>query len=414
VQPILALEVAERVEARFSDGPPVAVTVIGGKRLGPGWLAALHHEASLLAPDGTVLVGRADRPALQRRWPRRLVELRAEGPQSPILARLEIVVPDDELAHTLALLGWASAAMGLGALALALGLGFFMARRMTRPLDELASGAQAVARGRLDVQVGVGRKDEIGELAESFNAMTRDLTTAREELVRAERVAAWREIAQRIAHEIKNPLTPIQMAIETLQRARDKDARLFNELFAESSKTILDEVSRLKAIVAEFSRFARLPAPRLAAVDVTELVEATLALYAGGSAVQKSLEPRLRALADRDQLVQVLLNLLENARDAVAASPEPSIRVTTRAAGELVELEVADSGPGLSDEVRAKLFTPYFTTKPKGTGLGLAIVHRIVSDHGGEIRVDGSEAGAVFVVALRRAPVEESRPPAAA
>jgi nitrogen fixation/metabolism regulation signal transduction histidine kinase len=273
-------------------------------------------------------------------------------------------------------------------------------------LRELADGAVAVAGGSLDASVPVRTRDEVGELAATFNSMTRDLAGARDELVRAERVAAWREIAQRIAHEIKNPLTPIQMAIETLQRAHRKSAEQFDALFGESAQTILDEVGRLKRIVHEFSSFARMPAPTLAPVDVSEIVDSALALYKGG---QTSLDLSLprdlpRALADKEQLTQVVINLVENARDA--AGPNGRIRVATRADIERgrVELEVADDGPGLSEEAREKLFTPYFTTKPRGTGLGLAIVHRIVSDHGGEIRVGGAPgAGAVFTVALPRA-----------
>jgi nitrogen fixation/metabolism regulation signal transduction histidine kinase len=298
-------------------------------------------------------------------------------------------------------IGWAAAALAVGGLVLALLGGAVVARRISDPLRELAEGARAVARGSLDATVPVRTRDEVGELASTFNAMTRDLASAREELVRAERVAAWREIAQRIAHEIKNPLTPIQMAIETLQRAHRKGAPQFDSLFGESAQTILDEVGRLKRIVAEFSSFARMPQPRLAPVDVSELVDSALALYKGGDTpldltLGRDLPP---ALADREQLTQVVINLVENARDAVAAGGR--IRVSTRSSDGRVELEVADDGPGLSDEARAKLFTPYFTTKAKGTGLGLAIVHRIVRDHGGDIRVGGAPgAGAVFTVAL--------------
>jgi nitrogen fixation/metabolism regulation signal transduction histidine kinase len=173
-------------------------------------------------------------------------------------------------------------------------------------------------------------------------------------------------------------------------------------LFAESAQTILDEVARLKHIVAEFSSFARMPQPRLAPVDISEVVDGALALYKGGDtpldlSLARDLPP---ALADREQLTQVVINLVENARDAVAAGGR--IRVATRVAEARIELEVADDGPGLSDEARAKLFTPYFTTKTKGTGLGLAIVHRIVRDHGGDIRVGGGP-GAVFTVSLPRA-----------
>jgi signal transduction histidine kinase len=394
VQPVLAVEVARRVRATFADGSQPSVVLIGGRRLGRAFLERLPFGARLLGADGHVLESRAAPTGA----PRRLVELR--GADGRPAARVELVVPDDELRRALRTIGWSTLALGLGGVAAGLVVGAWLARRITRPLEALAVGARAVARGQLDTTVEVPGDDELGELGRAFNAMTRDLGAARADLVRAERVAAWREIAQRIAHEIKNPLTPIQMAIETLQRARARQSADFDALFGESSKTIVDEVGRLKHIVAEFSSFARMPAPRLAPLDVGEVVQAALALYAGAVPVERVLASGLPpALADRDQLVQVLLNLVENARDAV----EPRggrITVRTRAVDGRVELEVADDGPGLSDEARAKLFTPYFTTKARGTGLGLAIVHRIVTDHGGEIRVGDGAPGAVFTVAL--------------
>ncbi|MDB4970505.1 MAG: integral rane sensor signal transduction histidine kinase [Myxococcales bacterium] len=397
---VLALEAAREVQGRFGDRTP-RVVVIGGRIVGEAFVARLDPSARLYAADGSVVGERA--PAPPKSWRRRVVEL--PGPDGQAAARVEIAVADDELAEALAWIAWASAALAAAGVVLALLFGALVARRITEPLRELADGARAVAKGSLETSVPVRTRDEVGELASTFNGMTRDLTTAREELVRAERVAAWREIAQRIAHEIKNPLTPIQMAIETLQRAHRKGAPQFDELFGESAQTILDEVGRLKRIVAEFSAFARMPQPTLAPVDVSEIVDAALALYKGGeTALELSLPRDLpRALADKEQLTQVVINLVENARDAVGAGAGGRIRVSTRALDGRVELEVADDGPGLSEEARTKLFTPYFTTKARGTGLGLAIVHRIVSDHGGEIRVGAAAGrGAVFTVALQK------------
>ncbi len=430
---VLALEATRSVHGRFGDKTP-SVVVVGGRILGEDFVNRLRPAARLYAADGTLVAAHA--PAPPRRWPRRTVEL--AGPDGTTVARVEVAVSNDELAVALADIGWAAAALAVAGAFLALLGGAFVARRIAEPLRELSAGARDVARGRLDASVPVRTRDEVGELAATFNDMTRDLAGAREELVRAERVAAWRDIAQRIAHEIKNPLTPIQMAIETLQRAHRKGAPQFDALFGESAQTILDEVGRLKRIVAEFSSFARMPQPTLAAVDVSEIVDNALALYKGGETpLDLDLAADLPlALADKEQLTQVVINLVENARDALAAARAeadsraqsadraPSdnrsdgdgraesdsraevvgrIRVRTRAVDGRIELEVADDGPGLSDEARAKLFTPYFTTKTKGTGLGLAIVHRIVRDHGGDIRVAGPP-GAVFTVALPCAP----------
>ncbi|HEY2748128.1 MAG TPA: ATP-binding protein, partial [Polyangia bacterium] len=398
---VLALESARQVQRQFGDRA-AGVVIVGGRLVGDAFVRRLDPSARLYAADGTLIAANA--PAPPKRWQHRTIEL--PGPDGEAAARVEIAVSNDTLSDVLARISWASGAFAVGGFVLALLAGALVARRITGPLRELADGAVAVAGGSLDASVPVRTRDEVGELAATFNSMTRDLAGARDELVRAERVAAWREIAQRIAHEIKNPLTPIQMAIETLQRAHRKSAEQFDALFGESAQTILDEVGRLKRIVHEFSSFARMPAPTLAPVDVSEIVDSALALYKGG---QTSLDLSLprdlpRALADKEQLTQVVINLVENARDA--AGPNGRIRVATRADIERgrVELEVADDGPGLSEEAREKLFTPYFTTKPRGTGLGLAIVHRIVSDHGGEIRVGGAPgAGAVFTVALPRA-----------
>jgi len=388
--------------ARAAQTDSARVTVVGGRELSTAFLDRLRLPAQLVRADGAT-------QATNSRWqpskpyPRKKIALPGDDPPWSV----EVAVPDDDLRRELRLIKEAAIAVSVGGLALALLLGALLARRIAGPLRALADGAQKVAAGDLGVTVDVRTRDEVGDLARTFNAMTGDLSDARERLVHAERVAAWREIARRIAHEIKNPLTPIQMAVETLQRVRTARPELFNEIFEESSRTILEEVARLKHIVGEFSGFARMPEPRLAPVEVAELVESALGIYAGVEPpIARALE-RATARADREQLQQVLRNLVENARDAVAQAGRGTITVRTRRAGDRVEIEVADTGAGFSEEARARLFTPYFTTKKQGTGLGLAIVHRIVTDHGGEIRVAGAVGvGATFTISL---PVEESR-----
>jgi nitrogen fixation/metabolism regulation signal transduction histidine kinase len=299
-----------------------------------------------------------------------------------------------------------SAGLGAGALVITVLFGLWVSARMTRDLDELVVGAQAASRGELDHQVPVRTRDEIGAVAEAFNTMMNDLLESKEKLVIAERVAAWQEIARRLAHEIKNPLTPIQMSVETLRKTHATQHPSFDEIFEESTQTVLEEAARLKRIVTEFSEFARLPKPEKRRMDLNEVVNGAVSLYQGSLTVERELAPHLPLIeADRDQLSQLLLNLLENARDALPRDDGGRIRVETRVVrpGRSVALVVEDSGPGIDQEARELIFTPYYTTKHAtgGTGLGLAIVHRIVSDHGGRIVItDSPLGGARFIVEL--------------
>ncbi len=328
------------------------------------------------------------------------------GREGKEVARVEMSIVNEALPAVLEKVTLYSAALALGALLVTILLGFWVAKRMTRDLDFLVAGAHAVARGELDHQVQTRSNDEVGEVAEALNTMMAELADSKERLMMAERVAAWQEIARRLAHEIKNPLTPIQMSMETLRKTYQKKHPSFDEVFEESTATVLEEAGRLKRIVAEFSEFARMPKPKKAPLDVGELVRAQLALYAGSTNIEKHLADPLPLVdGDKDTLSQLLLNLIENARDAIEHTHDGSVTVTTEATreGRGVAIHVDDNGPGVSAEARDKLFTPYYTTKHAhgGTGLGLAIAHRIVSDHHGKISVSQSPmGGARFSVEL--------------
>jgi nitrogen fixation/metabolism regulation signal transduction histidine kinase len=285
-------------------------------------------------------------------------------------------------------------------------LGLFVARRTARDLDRLVEGSLAAARGDLDHRVPVRSKDEIGAVAAAFNFMMEDLKTAKEKLVIAERIAAWQDIARRLAHEIKNPLTPIQMAMDTLRKSYKKQHPQFAEILDESTTTVLEEADRLKKIVAEFSDFARMPKPELGRIDLNEVVRAGLTLYQNAAPVALNLAKDLPSIdADKGQLNQIVLNLVENARDAIGPRRGGRITVTTKRgdANDRAMLVVEDNGPGVPSDLKDKVFAPYFTTKHSkgGTGLGLAIVHRIVSDHGGRITLsDTPGGGARFTIEL--------------
>jgi two-component system nitrogen regulation sensor histidine kinase NtrY len=335
------------------------------------------------------------------------IQVALPGPDGTPLATVEVAVSDEGMEHVLRNITLTSAALALGALIGVVLIGLLVARRTARDLDQLVAGSLAAARGDLDHRVPVRSEDEIGAVAAAFNFMMEDLRVSKERLVIAERIAAWQEIARRLAHEIKNPLTPIQMAMDTLRKTWKKQHPSFGEILEESTATVMEEADRLKHIVSEFSAFARMPKPEFQRLDLNELVRSALALYQGGAApVEVKLFEQLPQIdADKNQLAQVVLNLVENARDAIGQRHEGRITVSTRLgeAQDRAMLIVEDNGPGVPGDLKDKVFAPYFTTKHKkgGTGLGLAIVHRIISDHGGRIAVvDVPGGGARFAIEL--------------
>ena len=287
---------------------------------------------------------------------------------------------------------------GAGVL-LALAMAWWVSRRITRPVEALATGAREVAAGHWETRVAVRSKDEIGQLATAFNNMTRQLDEQRERLMAAERVAAWRELARRLAHELKNPLFPLQLTVENLQRAREQTSEQFDEIFFESTATLRAELEKLNGIVGRFSEFAKMPAPQLQPVQFNEVVRRAIKLFeAQFSGVGRpTIVPELyldesvgSVQADPDLLHRALQNLVLNAIDAMPAGGTLTIR--TQAQNGSVRMEVSDTGSGLTREECERLFTPYYTTKQYGTGLGLAIVQSVVSDHQGRISVE-SEPG---------------------
>jgi signal transduction histidine kinase len=299
---------------------------------------------------------------------------------------------------------------GGGGILLAILLSGWAAARVTHPVEQLARAARDVASGNWDIQVAITSSDELGELAESFNRMTRELLAQREHLVQAERVAAWRELARRLAHELKNPLFPLQLTVENLLRARQQSAQQFEEIFQESSSTLLTEIANLKGIISRFSEFSRMPQPQFQQVHLNDVVQNVSRLFqAQLHAPERApiectleLDESMETIAaDPDLLHRALSNLVLNAMDAMPHDGTLTLR--TRQDGVLSYVEVSDTGTGLTPQECERLFTPYYTSKPHGTGLGLAIVQSVISDHGGRISVR-SEAGhgTTFTIELPR------------
>jgi signal transduction histidine kinase len=413
--------------------------VIGGQALDRGFLSSFVLPAGMRAllfrepqsvvdasgpfPEPAPLAPLLDALRKERREVTRTVQWSADAASAETFHAIPLIgpakdSPSDELMGAL-LVGSSRGAqvrlerfmlrveilVAVGGILLALLVAFWTTARITRPVEALAAGARAVAAGDWHTQVDVHTGGEIGALAAAFNQMTRDLLEQRDRLVQAERVAAWRELARRLAHELKNPLFPLQITVENLQRARAAHPEEFDEVFRESTATLLAELGKLRGIVGRFSDFAKMPQPQLETVDLNSLVRDSLKLFeaqmqAAGVALRLDLAADLRAIqADPGQLGRALQNLVLNAIDAMPAGGTLTIRTAAQDGG--VRLEVSDTGQGLTQEECDRLFTPYYTTKTHGTGLGLAIVQSVISDHGGKIGVRSEPGrGTAFVIYL--------------
>ena len=298
--------------------------------------------------------------------------------------------------------------VSLAALLIGLLMSWWVSRRITRPVEELSDAAREVATGRWDTQIDVKSNDEIGQLAGAFNEMTRTLAAQKEKLVQTERVAAWRELARRLAHELRNPLFPLQITVENLQRARQLGPEQFQEVFTEGTATLKAELANLNSIVGRFSDFSKMPPPQFVRVKVNEVLRNAVRLF----------EPQFTAVGkpsittefflseslpeidgDPDLLHRAFQNLVLNAMDAMPAGGTLTLRTSDRE--ETVRIEVVDTGKGLTPEECLRLFTPYYSTKVQGTGLGLAIVQSVISDHHGTISVNSEEnRGTTFQIEL--------------
>ncbi len=283
-----------------------------------------------------------------------------------------------------------------------------MTARFSRPIKTLAQAATEIGHGNWDVRVETSGKDEIGKLAVAFNQMTEELMGQRERLVQSERVAAWRELARRLAHELKNPLFPLQITVENLLRARQNTPQEFDEVFQESTSTLLAEIANLKTIIGRFSDFSKMPAPQLQAVDLNELVRSVAQLFQGQfNRDPGRIQPKLQlgdapqVSADPVLLRRVIENLVLNAIDAMPMGGTLTFRTMTSTDDRFALFELADTGAGLTAEECERLFTPYYTTKGHGTGLGLAIAQSVISDHHGRITVSSKKGqGTTFSVEL--------------
>ncbi|MBD3336536.1 MAG: HAMP domain-containing protein [Candidatus Eisenbacteria bacterium] len=285
-----------------------------------------------------------------------------------------------------------------------LALGLLLASRLTRPVADLGRGIDAVARGDWSARVPVRSGGAVGRLLQRFNDMVAHLRRQQAELARLERLAAWRQMARKLAHEIKNPLTPIQLAVQQARDAYPGGDEAYRAQLNEAGQIIEEEVGGLRRLVEEFSRFARLPEPQRTPVDVRDMLAELAGLYGADRLVVRAPEgahwPAMRC--DREQIHRLLINLVKNALEAQeAVGGGPAVELDASMEAGAVVITVADRGPGVPEENREKIFAPDFSTKSGGMGLGLAIAAATAEAHGGRLRLeDRAGGGALFRLEL--------------
>ncbi|MFQ5651000.1 MAG: PAS domain-containing sensor histidine kinase [bacterium] len=285
--------------------------------------------------------------------------------------------------------------------ALSIALGIYFSRKVTSPLLTLARGTQKVAAGDWDYRVEVQTKDEIGVLGEAFNRMVVALKEKQDQVIALEKMAVWREIARVLAHEIKNPLTPIQLTVQQLKDRYGGEDPEYEKLLAECTEIITDEIESLRALVREFSEFARMPKLNLTPGNLNELVEEVRKIYPNDN-IELELDSTLpETRFDHEKMRRALINLIENGMDSIKEKGQGGILLQTRKENGSIRLDYSDTGTGIPPDLQAKVFEPYFSTKKSGMGLGLAIVKRIVIEHGGDISLASKKGqGTQFQISL--------------
>jgi signal transduction histidine kinase len=336
---------------------------------GDGLRGNLLYHALPLADGGT-------RVALQELEEQLVADIAAAGQGVAGLRQLGLYY--EQIARGRALV--VAAAVLLLSVVLALAVSAFLTNRLVEPLADLVVATRRVTEGDREFAVDTRAVDEVRDLEEAFNEMTAQLVRSETRLRRSERLAAWQGIARRLAHEIKNPLTPIHLAVHRARQRSD------DEVVIESLVAIEEETRNLQRLAEEFSALGRLPAPRRRPVRAAAVAREVGALYVPDT-VALSITGDSVLDADEGQLRQVFSNLLKNAVEAMSGRGSLTVRIDP-AGG----FEVEDDGPGLPDDPE-RIFEPEFTTRSSGTGLGLAIVRRIVEDHGGSIEAVPSPRG---------------------
>ena len=273
-------------------------------------------------------------------------------------------------------------------LAISIILTIFISNWLTSPLRLLQENFSKVKFGKQNEQILYDKEDEIGSLVKDYNRKLEELEFTAQQLAKSERETAWREMAKQVAHEIKNPLTPMKLSVQQLLRTYNPEDPTSGDKLKKVAGSIIEQIDALTKIANEFSTFAKMPNPSEEKLDIVALIEGVKGLFTHDERVQISLitnKPEINVLADKDQFVRVFNNLIKNATQAIPRDQNGSIDIRLKAAENYVEISITDNGIGIEETRQEKIFVPYFTTKSTGTGLGLAMVKQIIENHKGKI-----------------------------
>lgn len=280
-------------------------------------------------------------------------------------------------------------------------VGLILANRLSKPLRDLSDAAKVIGHGNLDIQLTAKSDDEVGELVRSFNEMAKELKAGRENLAQVERELAWKEMAKQVAHEIKNPLTPIKLSVQHLQRAYKDGVKDFGAMLEKVTHTVIEQIDVLSRIASEFSNFARMPERKFERVNLGQILTETMRLFGEVRGIEfraKISDTPVMLVADRDELRRVFINIIRNSVQAMDKGGV--IIIESSVTHNLCTISISDTGAGIPEEIRSKVFQPNFSTKTDGMGLGLAISQKIIQDLNGTIELY-SEVGRGTTVEMK-------------
>ena len=280
-------------------------------------------------------------------------------------------------------------------------ISFAISRYLSAPLGILVSRMEGFQLGKRNEKINWYHQDEIGRLVEEYNRLIDELAFSADQLAKSERETAWREMARQVAHEIKNPLTPMKLSVQHLRKTWDEQSGDFNQRIQRFTKIMTEQIDSLSSIATEFSDFAKMPLPVSEELDLIEILSSVVSMYLGLENIEIRLETsenQAKIKGDRRQIVRVFTNLLNNAAQAISKKEKGLIKISVCKKGKNYSVDIEDNGNGIPDELSERIFLPNFTTKSGGAGLGLAIVKGIIINMGGDITFASLTNGTVFTI----------------